>query len=37
VLEFAGLLALGLAMGFALSLMFVFVHGGPAATSLAGP
>jgi len=37
VMEFVGLLAAGLAMGFALALVFVFVHGGPGTSSLAGP
>jgi len=37
VAEFLGLLAAGLAAGFVLALVFVFVHGGPGATSLAGP
>ncbi len=37
VVEFLGLLAAGLAAGFVISLVFVLVHGGPGATSLAGP
>ncbi len=37
LVEFAGLLVAGMAMGFVLSLMFAFAHGGPAATSLARP
>jgi len=37
VAEFVALLSLGLAMGFALSLVFLLGPGEPGATSLAGP
>ena len=37
VLEFLGVLGAGLVMGFALSVIFLFVHGGPGTASLARP